>query len=137
MCKGKILIAEDDDIQIDLLTDELESEGYEVVAYKDGADIVNMVLKEMPEAVLLDINLPHVSGWEIARLLKKDYRTKDIPVSIVAALTVKEGLEMAQRHGCFDFFPKPTNVSEIIESVAQNILVGRIKRRVSKMIDAT
>jgi len=105
--KSKILIIDDDPFNIDFLEQELADLGYNTASASNGAQGLEMVLKHMPDLVLLDIMMPVMDGFTVLSRLKADPVTRGIPVVIVSALgdmhTVIKGIEM----GAEDFLPKP------------------------------
>ncbi len=103
----KILIIDDDPLNVDLLEQELADLGYSTVSASNGASGVEMVLQHMPDLVLLDIMMPVMDGFSVLSKLKTDPQTRGIPVVIVSALgdlhSIIRGIEM----GAEDFLPKP------------------------------
>lgn len=135
MCRGKILIAEDDICQLDIFKHDFEDAGYTVLGFTDGADVVDMVHKEMPDVVILDIQLPRVDGWEIARRLNSNHETRHIPVVIVSGLSLEEAKGHVMLHGCIDFLEKPVHPEAIMNRIDKYIRIGSIKRKTSDMLE--
>lgn len=109
----------DDEVDIlEILGDVLESEGHEVATFEDGESLLEAVEEELPDVVLLDINMPGPSGWDVRRELRSDSRTSDIPVIAVTARG-GEGVEGSARDalGFTDFIRKPFRLPDVLDRV--------------------
>lgn len=99
--KKKIIVVEDDPFLYKVFSVKLVSAGFEAVSVKDGLHVVDIVKKELPNLILLDVMLPHKSGFDILVELKQDEATKDIPVFIMSNLgqeaEMKRGLELGAK----------------------------------------
>ena len=135
MHKGRILIAEVDQTQLMLLKHDFEEEGYEVFTFSGGADVVPMVDKLMPSLIVLDIQLPRVDGWEIARSLNTNPKTRHIPVVVVSGIDIEEAKGNVLMHGCIDFLQKPVETDEIMSRMDKYIKLGEIRLRASRLMD--
>lgn len=133
--KSKILIAEDDQTQLMILKQDFEAAGYEVYTFDDGADVLPMVDEIMPSLVVLDIQLPHADGWEIARKLNSNPNTRHIPVVIVSGIDLEEAKGHVLMHGCIDFLQKPVETDEIMSRMDKYIKLGEIRLRASRLMD--
>ena len=118
----KILIVEDVEFNLDLLVQLLE-EQYELVTARDGAAGVEMALRERPDLILMDIQLPEVSGLEITKWLKDDEELKSIPVIAVTAFAMKGDEEKIRQGGCEAYIAKPISVAHFVDMVRQ--FIGR------------
>ncbi len=87
---AKVLVVDDDESVLYLTELVLKNAGYEVVLAKDSKECFEKISKDKPDAILLDVMMPGDDGWEVCRKLKKDEKTKDIPV---AMFTVLKGVE--------------------------------------------
>src|SRR5260370_35057642 len=85
----RILIIEDNELNLKLLNDILEFHGYEIVATGLGAAALDLARQHQPNLILLDVQLPDISGLEVARLLKADWQTRMIPIISVTALAMQ------------------------------------------------
>jgi CheY-like chemotaxis protein len=135
MCRGKILIAEDDLSQLAMFKHDFEDAGYTVLGFADGAEVYRMVEKYQPDLVVLDIMLPNVDGWVIARKLNTNPKTRHIPVVVVSGIDLEEAKDHILMHGCIDFLSKPVDTSAIIDRADRYVKLGAIKKRASNMLD--
>lgn len=103
----KVLVVDDVEDNIVLLTFELEDEGFEVIAAFNGRECLDLVYKEWPDIILLDIRMPGISGLETLEQLKADESTRDIPVVMVSANTGDNSIVRALDMGAHDFVSKP------------------------------
>ena len=116
-----ILIIEDDDLSIKLETDLLQAHGYETLQSVDGKDTLQLARKHHPDLIIMDIQLPGVSGMELTKMLKADDQLKDIPVLAVTAFGMKGDEEKIRTAGCDDYIAKPISVSNFLETVERLI----------------
>jgi diguanylate cyclase (GGDEF)-like protein len=110
----QILLVDDNKNNIRLLADILEDEGYNVYTADNGASVQEMTFNLKPDAILLDIMMPNLDGFQVCELLKKDSETKDIPVMMVTARTDTEDLRRAFELGAFDYVKKPIDEVELL-----------------------
>lgn len=110
----KVLVVDDNKNNIRLLTDILEDEGYTVFSAKNGLSALEMTCTLKPDAILLDIMMPEMDGFEVCELLKKDNESKDIPVIMVTAKTDTSDLHKAFDIGAFDYVKKPIDEIELL-----------------------
>jgi len=114
----KIIVIEDDPLLLKALNIELLSNNFEVLSAKDGEAGLQLIRKEKPDLVLLDLLLPKMHGFEVLKSLKSDENTKEIPVMILSNLgqdsDVKKGLDL----GANDYYVKAsTDLSELSEKI--------------------
>ena len=102
----KILIVEDDEFLRSLNAKRLETEGFKIVVAVDGQSAIDLIPKEMPDLIFLDLLLPGVDGFEVLKRIKADAKTKDIPVVVFSNLGQKEDIEKAHNLGAIDFLVK-------------------------------
>jgi CheY-like chemotaxis protein len=112
---GRILIADDNLQNRELLEAYLADEGHEILMAADGKQTLDVVLEKQPDLVLLDIMMPKLSGYEVCEKLKSDARTKNIPVLMVTALRDMADIEKAVMAGADDFLSKPVHRLELNE----------------------
>lgn len=115
--KRKIAVIEDDRDINELITYNLQQEGYEVVRSLDGAQGLFLIQKEKPSLVLLDIMLPGMEGLEVCRALKQDEKTKNIPIIIVSAKGEESDLVVGLQLGADDYITKPFSVKVLLARV--------------------
>ncbi len=114
----KIIVVEDDPLLLKALNIELLSNDFEVLSAKDGEAGLQLIRKEKPDLVLLDLVLPKMHGFEVLKSLKNDKNTEEIPVIILSNLgqfsDVKKGLDL----GAKDYYVKAsTDLSELSEKI--------------------
>lgn len=112
--KKRILVVDDNKMNSVMITDILESEGYEAFAIFSGVKIVETVLLIKPDAILLDIVMPDVDGFEVCRKLKKLEEAKNIPIIMITAMTDTNLLREAFELGAFDYIKKPFDKIEVV-----------------------
>lgn len=105
----KIVVADDDWLNRDLLVMYLSAAGCEVQAFEDGASALKAIQSAVPDLVLLDNNMPEMNGLEVCRTIKADEHTQFIPVVIVTAMDSQQDELSAIEAGADDFIPKPFN----------------------------
>ena len=113
-----ILIVEDDELSMKLETDVLQVNGYDILQSVDGKDAVELAREHHPDLIIMDIQLPEVSGLEHTKALKADDGLKDIPVLAVTAFALKGDEERILEAGCDGYMAKPISISHFLETVA-------------------
>ena len=93
--------------------------GYELMSATDGAAGIAMAAAERPDLILMDLNLPEIDGWEAARRLKADPKTRDIPIIALSAHAMAGDREKALATGCDDFDTKPVEFDRLLAKVEQ------------------
>lgn len=112
-----ILIVEDNDLNMKLFNDLLQAHGYETMQTKDGREVVGIVRQKRPDLILMDIQLPEISGLEVTRMLKDDPELKSIPVIAVTAFAMKGDEEKIREGGCEGYIAKPISVVSFLQTV--------------------
>ncbi len=112
-----ILIVEDNELNMKLFHDLLEAHGYATLQTRNGKDALQIAREHRPDLILMDIQLPEVSGLEVTRWLKADAELRSIPVIAVTAFAMKGDEEKIRQGGCEDYIAKPISVSKFIEAV--------------------
>jgi two-component system cell cycle response regulator DivK len=113
----KVLIVEDNELNMKLFNDLLEAHGYETLQTKDGFKALEMAREHTPDLILMDIQLPEVSGLEVTKWLKDDDELASIPVVAVTAFAMKGDEERIREGGCEAYLSKPITVTTFIETV--------------------
>ena len=115
----KVLIVEDNELNMKLFNDLLEAHGYETLQTKDGFKALEMAREHTPDLILMDIQLPEVSGLEVTKWLKDDENLSAIPIVAVTAFAMKGDEERIREGGCEAYLSKPITVTTFIETVRQ------------------
>ena len=116
-----VLIVEDNELNMKLFNDLLEAHGYITLKTSDGAEALDLARQHHPDLVLMDIQLPRVSGLEVTRQIKADEKLKGIPVIAITAFAMKGDEEKIREGGCEDYMAKPISVTKFIETVQKYI----------------
>lgn len=111
----KVLVVEDSEVIRRIISIILEGEGYEVLQAEDGTQVMDLVRRNRPHVVTLDLALREIDGREVLRQLKSDEETKQIPVIILSAFT--DALSSAERWYAADVISKPFDVDDLIARV--------------------
>ena len=115
----KILIVEDVEMNRDLLVQLLEDD-YELLEAVDGNQGLEMAAQEKPDLILLDVGLPGMDGWEVARRIRADQALKAIPIIAVTAHAMAGDQEKALEAGCNDYISKPIDEDELWAKVEKH-----------------
>jgi two-component system cell cycle response regulator DivK len=118
-----VLVAEDEDSIRDLYATELAAAGFMVLEAADGARAIEKALCFGPHAIVLDLMLPGVDGFKVARRLRSDDRTQDVAIIAVSALTSKKFETLAIGAGCDSFMNKPVMTAALVGELIR--LLGR------------
>jgi len=120
----KILYVEDNPINFKLVEKVLTRAGHEVIGAGDGLAAIRMAREQRPDLILMDINLPSLSGYEVTTRIKSIDGLEDIPVVAVTARTMKGDRDMALATGCIGYIPKPLDLHTFVQDV-ESYLGGR------------
>jgi two-component system cell cycle response regulator DivK len=112
-----ILIVEDNELNMKLFNDLLESNGYATLCTKSGFEAISLARSHQPDLILMDIQLPEISGLEVTRMLKQDENLRDIPVVAITAFAMKGDEEKILQGGCEAYLSKPISVAKFLETV--------------------
>ena len=115
--KKTALIVEDNALNLKLMRDLLEASGIETLQTKDGSRALEMVREHRPDIVLMDIQLPDVSGLDVTRKLKADPELSAIPIIAVTALALRGDEERVLEAGCDAYISKPISVTNFLREV--------------------
>jgi two-component system cell cycle response regulator DivK len=113
----KVMIVEDNELNMKLFHDLLEAHGIETVQTKDGRNVMDLAREHKPDLILMDIQLPEVSGLDVTRWLKDDDELKSIPVIAVTAFAMKGDEQKIREGGCEDYISKPISVMKFMETI--------------------
>ncbi len=114
-----ILIVEDDLMNMKLVTDLLQAQGYDTLQSDDGGDALQLAREHHPDLIIMDIRLPEVSGLDHIKALKADEALKDIPVVAVTAFAMKSDEDKIRAAGCNDYITKPIDIPLLLETIAK------------------
>ena len=112
-----VLVVEDNELNMKLFHDLLEAHGYNILQTKDGMEALRMAREHRPDLILMDIQLPEVSGLEVTKWIKEDDDLKSIPVIAVTAFAMKGDEEKIREGGCEAYIAKPISVTSFLETV--------------------
>jgi two-component system cell cycle response regulator DivK len=104
-----------------LFHDLLEAHGYNILQTKDGMEALQLARQHQPDLILMDIQLPEVSGLEVTKWLKEDEKLKSIPVIAVTAFAMKGDEEKIREGGCEAYIAKPISVTNFLQTVERFI----------------
>jgi len=113
----KVMIVEDNELNMKLFRDLVEASGYETVETRSGLAALDLARSTNPSLIFMDIQLPEVSGIDVIQQLKADHELKAIPVIAVTAFAMKGDEERIRASGCEDYMSKPISVPNFIATV--------------------
>ncbi len=112
-----VLVVEDNELNMKLFHDLLEAHGYNILQTKDGMEALRLAREHKPDLILMDIQLPEVSGLEVTKWIKEDDDLKSIPVIAITAFAMKGDEEKVRAGGCEAYIAKPISVTNFLETV--------------------
>ncbi len=115
--KKRILIVEDNDLNLKLFRDLLTAHGYETIETKEGREAIRLTKDERPDLILMDIQLPEISGLDVTRQLKADANISSIPIIAVTAFAMKDDEEKILSAGCEAYISKPISIVSFLNTV--------------------
>jgi two-component system cell cycle response regulator DivK len=116
-----VLIVEDNELNMKLFHDLLDAHGYDTIQTRSGMDALALAREHRPSLILMDIQLPEVSGLEVTKWIKEDDELRSIPVIAVTAFAMKGDEERIRQGGCEAYLSKPISVGKFIETVKRHI----------------
>ncbi|WP_135079098.1 response regulator [Terasakiella sp. SH-1] len=114
-----VLIVEDNEMNMKLFNDLLQAHSYNTVQTNSGHNVKELIAKHQPDLIILDIQLPEISGFDIAAMLKNDVASKQIPLIAVTAFAMKGDQEKILQAGCDGYLSKPISVPLFLETVSK------------------
>ena len=132
--QSTVLLVDDNPQNIELLQAFLESLPVKLVTAIDGLDALQKVAEHSPDLILLDIMMPHMSGFQVCKKLKSDPKTKDIQILMVTALNELGDIERATECGTDDFVSKPVNKFELLTRVKSLLRVRHLKTELERAL---
>ncbi|MAF68958.1 MAG: two-component system response regulator [Micavibrio sp.] len=124
MANKKVLIVEDNELNMKLFRDLLGAHNIDSVITSNGHEVIDLARKETPDLILMDIQLPEVSGLEVTAWLKAEDDLKHIPVIAVTAFAMRGDEKKIREGGCEDYLSKPISVTSFIETVEKHLNKG-------------
>jgi DNA-binding response OmpR family regulator len=124
MPQKKILVADDELDLLDLTKIILEKNGYQVSLASDGVEALQKAEKELPDLILLDINMPPKSGWEVCKTLKSQDKTKHIPIVLFTVVSItrdEKSKKYAEESRADGYLQKPFNINELLAEVKRHL----------------
>ena len=116
-CPKRVLIVEDNKADVRLLKDILERRGYETLQTGDGLEAIKLALEHLPNLILMDIQLPEISGLEVTRRLRGDDRSRHIPIVAVTAFAMGWHERETLDSGCDAYIAKPISILGFLNTV--------------------
>jgi two-component system cell cycle response regulator DivK len=113
----KVLVVEDNELNMKLFHDLLEASGYDTIQTRSGLEAIDLAREHRPDLILMDIQLPEVSGLEVTKWIKEDDELRSIPIVAVTAFAMKGDEERIRKGGCEAYLSKPISVGKFIETV--------------------
>jgi two-component system, cell cycle response regulator DivK len=120
-----VMIVEDNELNMKLFHDLLEAYGYRTIGTPNGLEVPDLARKHRPDLILMDIQLPEVSGLEVTKWLKEDAELQAIPVVAVTAFAMKGDEERIRESGCEAYLSKPISVPKFIEAIRHFLGIGQ------------
>lgn len=112
-----VMIVEDNELNMKLFRDLIEASGYETIRTRSGLEALDLAREHHPDLILMDIQLPEVSGLEVTKWLKDDEELRHIPVIAVTAFAMKGDEERIRQGGCEAYISKPISGPRFIETI--------------------
>jgi two-component system cell cycle response regulator DivK len=112
-----VMIVEDNELNMKLFHDLLDAHGYRTLQTRSGMEALKLAREHRPDLILMDIQLPEVSGLEVTKWLKDDEELRDIPVIAVTAFAMKGDEERIRQGGCEAYLSKPISIGTFLEAV--------------------
>jgi len=112
-----VMIVEDNELNMKLFNDLLEAKGYRTIQTRNGMEALDLAREYNPDLILMDIQLPEVSGLEVTKWLKEDDNLHTIPVIAVTAFAMKGDEERIRQGGCEAYISKPISVAKFLETI--------------------
>lgn len=124
-----VLIVEDNELNMKLFHDLLEAHGYDTVGTHRGAEAIELARTHRPDLILMDIQLPDVSGLEVTKWIKNDPDLRRIPVVAVTAFAMRGDEERIRQGGCEAYLSKPISIAKFMETIRSLLSVSEAECR--------
>jgi two-component system cell cycle response regulator DivK len=116
-----VMIVEDNELNMKLFHDLLDAHGYRTLQTRSGMEALRLAREQRPDLILMDIQLPEVSGLEVTKWLKDDEALSDIPVIAVTAFAMKGDEERIRQGGCEAYISKPISIATFLDAVRRHL----------------
>ena len=120
--KKTVLVVEDNELNMRLFCDLLDAYGFDTLQCKDGAKAVELARENHPDLIIMDIQLPEVSGLDITRWIKDDESTRDIPVLAVTAFAMRSDEQRVREAGCEGYLSKPIQMRSFLSKMVKYLI---------------
>lgn len=121
MPNEKILVADDSATVVDMIKAALEDRHFKVITAHDGQEALDKAYKEMPDLILLDIEMPKINGYMVCKRLKDDPKTKDIPIVVLTVKDKESDRQWGLGMGADEYLSKPFEVEKIVEIIKERL----------------
>lgn len=116
---GKILIVEDNELNMKLFHDLVMLKKHDVILSEDGVEVVSIVEQQKPDLILMDIQLNGLSGLDIIQQLRENQETKHVPIIAISAFAMKTDAKIISESGCDLYIPKPVSINDFFDAIAR------------------
>jgi len=113
----RILVVDDDPVQIKLMDKLLTGNGYTVMTATEAADGLNIAMRDHPDLIILDVMMPVINGYNFCKLLKSEEKQKHIPIILLTSRDEKEDVEIGMEMGANAYLTKPINTDELLKTI--------------------
>ncbi|MBL0318781.1 MAG: response regulator [Alphaproteobacteria bacterium] len=128
MATNTVLIVEDNELNMKLFRDLLQTHGLSIIETKNGFDAVSLAKTHLPNLILMDIQLPGISGIDVIRSIKADPQLANIPIIAITAFAMKEDRDRIMESGCEGYLPKPISISLFLDMVSKYLNIDLKKK---------
>jgi CheY-like chemotaxis protein len=126
----KILIADDEEVVVEILARKIASQGYEVITAKDGQEAWDKIVSEVPDIILLDLNMPKMDGWAVLSRLRHDPPTKRWqPVIIISTTGEIESFQKGMSLQADHYLTKPCQIEDVLKAI--RLMLSLIPQRIT------
>jgi len=132
--EAKVLIVDDNEQNLELLQAYLDDIGCQTIPACDGVEALDLISRDKPDLVLLDVMMPKMSGFEVCRKIKNNPETADLPVIMVTALSELGDIERAVDSGTDDFLSKPINKWELVTRVKTMLKIKNLSDELERTL---
>ena len=115
----KVLVVDDEELFRIMISEILSAEGFEIIVAEDGEEAIEIASASLPDLILMDMNMPTMTGFQAIRTLKEKDKTKNTPILAVTAADTTGDYEEAYNAGCDAYLPKPIDADRLIERVKE------------------